>query len=78
MVFEQLLQKLHVELVIMTHLVFCESEAWGHTDGVATAGWGDVGSLVANETDGGSLPQRHPFIYNSDGRGKWYQTPGVG
>lgn len=43
-VFEQLFQSLYVELVTMIHLVFCEFEAWGHTDGVAPAGWVDVGT----------------------------------
>lgn len=80
-VFKQLLQSLHVELVIMTHLVFSRLEGLGHRDGAAhcrEGGCGRQGSLAANEMDSSSPPQGSPLTHSNDGLGKWYQTPGVG
>lgn len=72
--FKLLLQRFHVELVIVANLLLSGLEALGHWDGAAhcreQGGAGEGRGLCCPNADGSLLPWRRALTHSGDGPGK--------
>ena len=79
---KQLLQSLHVQRVIMVHLLLGALWALGHRDGAAHCRDRGTqvrgGALVAHIVHRGLLPWTWALTHSSDGSGQGHQAPGLG
>ena len=79
---KQLLQSLHVEPVIVVHLLLGGLWTLGHRDGAAHCR--DRGTQVrggasaARTADSGLLPWTRALTHSGDGSGEGHQAPGLG
>ena len=79
---KQLLQSLHVQRVIVVHLLLRGLRALGHWDGAAHCR--DRGTQVrggasaAHTADSSLLPWRQALTHSGDGSGQGQQAPGLG
>ena len=79
---KQLLRSLHVQCVIVVHLLLGGLRALGHRDGAAHCRDRGTqvrgGAWVACTADSGLLPCTWALTHSGDGSGEGQQAPGLG